>query len=146
MSDKNPEFYGKKCLGVDFGTKRIGLATYHPGLDPFPLPHSQVENKDGYLQQISQIVEDETIEILIVGLPYLTDGQATDMTERAKNFGENLSKFLKLPLHFQDETLSSFSAEERMKNSPRFNFKIDKSKLDAVAACIILEDFFGVSY
>ncbi len=48
-----------------------------------------------------------------------------------------------IPLFFQDESLSTFEAEERMRESPRYNFKVDKKQLDALAASIILEDFLS---
>ena len=46
-----------------------------------------------------------------------------------------------IPCFFQDEALSSFEAEDRMKNSPKYNYKIDKNHLDALAASIILEEW-----
>ncbi|MCP4714144.1 MAG: pre-16S rRNA-processing nuclease YqgF, partial [Deltaproteobacteria bacterium] len=57
-------------------------------------------------------------------------------------FSLQLEQALKpLPLYRQDESLSSFDAEERMLESPRYNFKIDPDQLDALAASIILEAF-----
>ena len=44
-------------------------------------------------------------------------------------------------LYFQDETLTTKEAEERMKKSPRFNFKVDPTQIDSLSASIILEDF-----
>ena len=52
-----------------------------------------------------------------------------------------MKKINDINFHFQDETLSSFEAEQRMINSPRFNFKIDKKQIDSLAASIILEDW-----
>jgi putative Holliday junction resolvase len=41
----------------------------------------------------------------------------------------------------QDETLSTFEAESRMKSSPQYNFQVNLTQIDALAACVILEDF-----
>ena len=64
------------------------------------------------------------------------------MTKKIRQFGEILTNhFHPLPIYFQDETLSTFEAQDRMKNSPRYNFKICLEEIDALAATIILEDF-----
>jgi putative Holliday junction resolvase len=59
-----------------------------------------------------------------------------------------LVKVCPLRIHEQDETLSTYEAEERMKRSPRYNFQVNLSEIDAVSATVILEDFLraqGVS-
>jgi putative Holliday junction resolvase len=63
------------------------------------------------------------------------------MTEKILLFCKDISQTFQLPTFRQDETLSSYSAKDRMENSPQFNFKVDLKQIDAVAATIILEDF-----
>jgi putative Holliday junction resolvase len=46
-----------------------------------------------------------------------------------------------MEVYEQDETLSTQDAKNRMLNSPKYNFKIDLQKIDALSAAIILEDF-----
>lgn len=141
---KSIEFKGKTILSVDYGTKRVGLASFCPGRDPYPTPLFQFSNAgdDTVIQQILEVVANDCIEVVIVGLPHLTDGTATDMTKKIQNWGGRLKNQLNnCSFFFQDETLSSFEAEERMKKDPRYNFKIDAKHLDALAASIILEDF-----
>jgi len=78
----------------------------------------------------------------VLGVPRLLDGKETTMTRRILAFGEKLAAALKpVPLYRQDESLSSFEAEERMKSSARYNFKVDPRQIDSLAAAIILEDF-----
>jgi putative holliday junction resolvase len=77
-----------------------------------------------------------------VGIPYYLDGNSSKMTEIVKRFGERLQlSYPDLRVFFQDETLSSFEAEDRMKKDPRYNFKVNPKEIDALAASIILEDF-----
>ena len=64
-----------------------------------------------------------------------------EATKNALNFISLLRSSLSLSVFEQDETLSTFEAESRMKESPRYNFKIDPKQIDALAASIILEDF-----
>jgi len=134
----------KNILAIDFGTQFSGLATFCPGRDPYPTPYGRLHSHDLYLLigEIIKIVHDESIELAVLGIPYLLDGKETEMTRRIKNFGHKLAhKIAPIPLNYQDETLSSYAAEERMKSSPQYNFKSDLKKIDAVAATIILEDF-----
>jgi len=138
------KYKGTNILAIDYGTKRVGLATFCPGQDPFPLAYSTLENKNEKLLilEIKNVIDSEGINLVLVGRPYLLDGKATAMTQKTKKFAKSLSSTIKgISVMMQDETLSSFEAEDRMKNSPEFNFKIDKKKLDQVAATILIEDF-----
>ena len=133
----------KNLLAIDFGEKFIGLATFCVNRDPFPTPYGRVANtsKDAVIHEIKKIIMDECIDIIVIGLPYLTDGQKTSTTAKAEGFVNFVRDHFDLPVHEQDETLSTYEAESRMKNSPRYNFKVDLKQIDAVAASIILEDF-----
>jgi putative holliday junction resolvase len=116
----------KTVLGMDFGEKFIGVATYCVNRDPYPTPYGRIANKgmDAVVKELKSIIENECVDLVVIGLPFLVDGKKTTSTERAQN-----------------ETLSTFEAESRMKASPNYNFQVDLSQIDAVAACVILEDF-----
>jgi putative Holliday junction resolvase len=137
------EFYQRNILAIDYGTKRVGTALFCPGRDPYPYPLGKILYKDDptTIQEIQKIIEEEAVEVLVIGIPYFTDGKASQMTEQVLAFKNLLEKEIELPIYQQDETLSSFEAEDRMKNSPRYNFKVDPEMVDALAASIILEDF-----
>lgn len=134
----------KSILCVDYGTKIVGLAAYNSERDPYPLPFGRIvyKNDDILIQELSKVIEEEQINTLIIGVPYLTDGTPTKMTERIMKFSLKCQNTFGSINHFtQDETLSSFEAKERMKSLPQYNFKIDLKKIDELAASIILEDF-----
>jgi len=133
----------KNLLALDFGEKFIGVATFCVNRDPFPTPYGRIQNKsDSFvLKELKTIISNELIDEIIIGLPHLTDGKRTKSTERAQNFINLVKKSFDLPVHEQDETLSTFEAESRMKNSPRYNFQVNYLEIDAVAASVILEDF-----
>lgn len=141
---KREELEGQTLLGIDYGQKFIGLSLYTVGRDPFPFLHGRIvvaEVQDP-IKEIASIVDDEAVDRIILGLPLLTDGQESTMTQLVRKFGESLQKEMtSVSLHFQDETLSTYEAEERMKNDPRFNFKVDYQKIDALSASIIIEQF-----
>jgi putative Holliday junction resolvase len=133
----------KKILAIDFGEKVMGLASFYVNHDPFPMPFGRIVVKDqkSTLSELSKIINDESVDLIVVGVPRMTDGRETQMTKNALNFISLLRSSLSLSVFEQDETLSTFEAESRMKESPRYNFKIDPKQIDALAASIILEDF-----
>jgi len=139
------DFKGKHILSIDYGTKKTGISTYKVGIDPFPLLQDRVNNKtqQDLINSLKDIIEAEFIDILVLGIPYLTDGQESKKTLEVKKFKELLIKELKLPVYEQDETLTTEEAKDRMKNSPKFNFKIDLNLIDSLSASIILEDFLA---
>ena len=133
----------KTILAMDFGEKFIGVATYCVNRDPYPTPYGRIANKgkEAVLKELKQIIDNENVDLVVIGLPHLVDGKKTSSTERAQSFVDMVREQISQPVEEQDETLSTFEAESRMKSSPQYNFQVDLSKIDAVAACVILEDF-----
>jgi putative Holliday junction resolvase len=133
----------KTVLSMDFGEKFIGVATYCVNRDPYPTPYGRIANKgmDAVVKELKSIIDNECIDLVVIGLPFLVDGKKTASTERAQNFVNQIRERITQTVEEQDETLSTFEAESRMKTSPNYNFQVDLSQIDAVAACVILEDF-----
>ena len=143
LISENHPLHLKNVIAMDFGEKFIGLATFCVNRDPFPTPYGRVINtsNQAVIKELSKIIDNESIDVIVVGLPFLTDGQRTTTTEKARGFANFIREHFIQPVYEQDETLSTYEAESRMKNSPRYNFKVDLKQIDAVAACVILEDF-----
>jgi len=140
-----PDLQGQKILAIDYGTKTVGLALFAPG-DPYPRPYDTVSYHDDnrLIKAIKHIVQDERVSIVVLGMPRFLDGKPSSMTARVEEFSEKLKDALApLPLYEQDEALSSAEAKERMRESARYNFKVDSAKIDELAASIILEDFIS---
>jgi putative Holliday junction resolvase len=133
----------KTILAMDFGEKFIGVATYCVNRDPYPTPYGRIANKgkDQVVKELKIILDNECVDLIVIGLPHLVDGKKTSSTERAQNFVNMIREQISLPIEEQDETLSTFEAESRMKSSPQYNFQVNLSQIDALAACVILEDF-----
>lgn len=133
----------KTILAMDFGEKFIGVATYCVNRDPFPTPYGRIMNTglENVVKELKTIIDNECIDLVVIGVPRLTDGKTTNMTAKAVTFVSNIRNQIALPVEEQDETLSTYEAETRMKNSPRYNFTVDLKQIDAVAASVILEDF-----
>ncbi|MBD65057.1 MAG: Holliday junction resolvase RuvX [Halobacteriovoraceae bacterium] len=142
---ENSQLQLKKILGIDYGRKYTGLATYKVGVDPYALMWGRIkyESDEQLIKEIQLIIEDEFIDLIALGVPYFTDGKSSTMTKTVQDFANKLAKKIDLPIHQVDETLTTFEAQERMKNSPRFNFKVDFNQIDALCATIIIEEFLA---
>jgi putative Holliday junction resolvase len=137
-------FKNKTIMAIDFGYKVIGTAFFCPGRDPFPYAGQKIIYKSDQdtIESIRQLINDEGVDVLVLGIPYYLDGKSSKTTILIINFGKLLkSHFETLAFFEQDETLTTKAAEERMKNSAQYNFKVDATQIDCVAATIILEDF-----
>lgn len=137
-------FKNKTIMAIDFGYKVTGTAFFCPGRDPFPYAGQKIIYKSDQdtIESLGQLIKDEGVDVLVLGIPYYLDGKSSETTQLIMNFGKLLrSHFSTLAFFEQDETLTTKAAEERMKNSPQYNFRVDASRIDCVAATIILEDF-----
>lgn len=144
---KRSDIDRKHVLAIDYGRKFTGIATHRVSIDPIIIPYGRIAYKDdaSLIGSIKEIIDEEFVEIVVLGIPHFTDGTESTMTKTVKEFGKLLEQSLELPLYYQDETLSTKEAEDRMSKDPRYNFQVDYSKIDAVAATIILEDFLNRS-
>jgi len=128
-----------RYLAIDYGTKRTGLAICDRAetiASPLAVIHGQKE----LLKKIAEVVETENVEAVVLGLPLNMTGTESAQTRLVFKFAEQLKDYLHIPVHFQDERLSSFSAEEKLA-SAKFTKEKMRKRLDAVAAAEILEAF-----
>jgi putative Holliday junction resolvase len=132
-----------RVLALDFGLKRIGLALSDPE-GRMALPYTTLIRKDNshLLARIQDIVDQEKVECLVVGLPLGLNGEETLSTRQARNFARLLGRAISLPVYLQDETLTSSEASHRL-NESGLRGRRQKRVLDQIAATIILESFLA---
>jgi putative Holliday junction resolvase len=130
-----------RYLAIDLGQKRTGLAV---GDDATGLvsPVAVVEAAPGeeVVRRIEESIEEHQPDAVIVGLPLNMDGSEGDAAKGARGFGAVLAERCHLPVHYQDERLTSFAADQQMARSGRTH-KQKKELRDALAAAQILRDF-----
>jgi len=136
-----------RVVGVDVGTRRIGLAVSDPsGTLSRPLGVVVVAALDAkavaaVTDQVRALqAEDDRIASLVVGLPRRLNGRPTEMTARVEVFGRRLAEACGLAVHFQDERLSSHEADARLAVREK-NWRVRKQQLDAMSAAVILQDY-----
>jgi putative Holliday junction resolvase len=126
-------------LGFDYGKKRIGLATGQT-ITYTATPCITLNQLDGNPDwlAIDKEIKKWKPQVLIVGMPYHTDGSENKMTAAVRQFAYELEKRFKLPVMEVNEALSSQQAEEILKNTIKIN-KQNKHEIDRIAAAIIVQ-------
>lgn len=116
-------------LGIDYGTKRIGLAKADSETN-IATPLITIPNNKDTFEKIREIVNSEDIREVIVGVPVSFDGKEHGFAKEARSFGEKLEKQLDKKIHFQNEFLTSQQSRK------------DKvGDINASAAALILQSF-----
>lgn len=128
-----------RYLAIDYGNKRTGLAICDAG-ETIASPLTVIHGQTDLLKKITDIVEAEKIEAIVLGLPLNMDDSQGPQAKLVLKFADLLKAHIDIPIHFQDERLSTFGAEEKLAAAD-FTRGQKKKRLDAVAAAQILEAF-----
>ncbi len=133
-----------KLMALDVGTKRIGIALADSFIKiAIPFTTVEVNNDiDSAIKQIIEIISKEEIDILVVGLPRNQSGEETSQTAYTKEFVKKIEYSVD-KICFQDESLTSIQAEDRLKSYGR---PYSKGDIDMNAASIILQDYLEENF
>jgi putative Holliday junction resolvase len=133
-----------RVLGLDVGTKTIGMALSDElgwtaqGLDTI---RRNEANSNEDFKKLAEIVEQNNVDKIIVGLPKNMNGTIGDRGESCKQFAEELKKWVNdIPFEMWDERLSTVAAE-RMLISADVSRKKRKKVIDKIAAVVILQGY-----
>ena len=140
-----------RILGVDLGSKRVGLAVAEVGIG-IARPLSTV-NRGATLDDdvviLERVCREQAVTELVVGLPIEAKGDEGTMAEAARTWATAVAERLALPLTMRDERLSSFEAERRLGRMPRGRSggapsrtqrNAYRARIDREAASVILQD------
>lgn len=130
-----------RTLGVDFGSRRIGLAISDAqGIFAGPLKMVPVgASPEPIFAEIAKIASEEGIVRIVVGLPLnMHDGSEGPQAKLTRAFGDELAKRAGVPVEYFDERLTSYAAETLLRDRDLTRGK-KKARVDMLAAQIILE-------
>jgi putative Holliday junction resolvase len=132
-----------RLLSLDLGTKRVGVAVSDElQLTAQPLPPLKRSNWKTLLRQISELRHSFDAQGVVIGLPLNLDGTEGEAAQDARRIARNLSLSLPVPVHLQDERLTSHAAEESLR-AAGVKGQALKARVDSEAAAIILMDFIS---
>ena len=129
----------ERILGLDIGTKRIGVALTDP-LCIFAREETLIlrKNDNEARSEIIKIAQEYKVKTIVAGLPYNTDGSIGFQAQDCINFIKPLEKDFKIV--YCDERYTSSEAEELLRKEGK-KYTKDKGLVDKKAACLILEEY-----
>jgi len=127
------------CL--DVGEKRIGVAIADSSIR-IAIIHSTILVDGLEIDHIKKIIDDEKVDILVIGYPRNQSGEITAQTKYVEEFAKRIENLVP-KIIFQDESLTSVIAEDQLITSRKPYTKAD---IDAKAAAIILQDYLELNY
>ena len=122
-----------KILGIDYGRKKVGLAFAATMLAEV-YGVIRFRSIGEAIKKIKNIVDKEEIEKVVIGI---SEGE---MAKETKKFGEKLEMDLKIPIVYQDETLSTKEAQ-RLSIEAGIGRKKRQKMEDAYSATLILQEY-----
>lgn len=129
----------KEILGIDVGSVFVGVARANTEIK-IPKPVGVFKRLKNHAERkILEIISENQIKCLVVGLPLSENGEESKQCEDVRNFIRRIKKRVDINIEYQDEYASSVEAKEILDITGKFK---QTKRLDAIAACIILESYF----
>ena len=131
-----------RVLGLDVGEKTIGVAMSDE-TGSMALPGATIWRQEGHKRDMAalrQLISDSKVEAIVVGLPLMMNGSRGIQTEKIEAFVAVLRNNVRIPIHLQDERLSTLEAERVLLAADR-NRAQRKKVIDSMAACILLQTY-----
>lgn len=128
----------KRILGIDFGTKLIGIAITDND-NKFSIPYVVEKNDFNFIKKLKEIIDDENIGLIVLGYPKTDNNYISQRHQLIKDFLELLkNNFENIEIVLQDESYTTINATQIQKDFGIKNSKIKKTK-DMNSAALILD-------
>jgi putative Holliday junction resolvase len=129
-----------RALGVDLGTRRVGLALSDPGR-MICSPHATIPlgSESALAASLQKICAERAVTLVVIGLPLSADGSEGPGCRRARRVAAALEE-AGLGVRLHDERWSSRDAEQILRETGK-NRRTSKEKVDAIAASLILSEY-----
>jgi putative pre-16S rRNA nuclease len=125
-----------RILAIDFGERRIGLATSDAsGMLATPRRTLDRHDDERAADEILRFCREEEVGLILVGLPRLPDGSESPFAARIRSFAAKLARRATISVRFHEETLTSNEAARRLAPGA------SREEVDRMAAAVLLEDY-----
>lgn len=129
-----------RVLGLDPGSVRVGVALSDSSLT-MAFPRPALENDATLLERLRALVDDEGVDVVVVGRPVALSGRTTASTELADDLFEAVHKVLTgVSVVQADERLTTVEAGRRLESAGRTSREA-RAALDSAAAVVLLEAY-----
>lgn len=130
----------KAVLGIDYGSKRMGLAVSDLSCTiatPYKILYRREISAD--MAELRKIMAEKEIGAVVMGLPLQMNGKEGEIAAEVRKFAAILEENLKFPVLLWDERLSSSAMENFLIKEADLSRKKRAKVLDASAAAYILQ-------
>jgi putative Holliday junction resolvase len=131
-----------RCLGIDWGERRWGLAYGDELAVALPLPAITEKDQAARWAALAKLMTQRRVTDLVVGYPLNMDGTAGFKAKEVDAFCARLKELHGLPVHLIDERLTSYEAESDIPPAKRRALR-GHGVVDSRAAAILLQDFLS---
>jgi putative Holliday junction resolvase len=139
IEQSKPERPAGRVLGLDVGSRRIGVAVSDPlGITAQGLETLQRRNKRQDMAALERVIVDYAVREIVVGLPLRMSGAGGMQSEKMQEFAEQLRKRFRMPVHLWDERLTSAEAN-RLLRETELSIEKRAKAVDRMAAVLILQ-------
>ena len=130
-----------RILGVDLGEKRVGLALSDSlGITAQGVETIHVKGEHEICSKIMKVIKEKAVDKIVFGLPKNMNGTLGPQAEKVQKIAQKLKKLSNLPIDYEDERLSTMSAEKVLLEADTSRAK-RKKVIDRLAAVIILQSY-----
>lgn len=135
-----------RYIGLDLGTKTLGIAVSDKTetiASAITTLRFSENNPEEVLDGLTKIIDEYNVEAIVIGLPKNMNNSLGFAAERTRNFVKILNDTYDIPVYEQDERLSSVTANNVLLQAD-ISRKKRKSKVDTVAATVILQNYLDI--
>lgn len=132
-----------RYMGIDYGSKRIGIALCDPLLT-FAYSYKTLINNKSFLNELKSIIEEKNVIKIILGLPSESYHASKILAEEVRKLKKEMETKLSLEVILWDEEFTSVLAQQQVLDSVRSKKKRkDKGLIDRNSAAIILQEYLN---
>ena len=130
-----------RVLALDPGTRRVGVAVSDTARH-MAFPRPALEAGPGLPARVRQLVDEEEISLVVVGLPKSLSGAEGAAARSARALAEQLSDLLEPPVLLHDERLTTVTASARLRDAGVAG-RVSRDRVDGAAAVVLLESWMS---
>lgn len=138
---EDPSVERVRVLALDYGMSRIGVAISDElGLLAHPRPFVAARPPQRALRKIAQLVAEEAVGRVLVGLPLQLNGSESASTRRARDFARQVEQVTGLTPELVDERWSTVQAQGQL-HSAGLSARHSRERIDSESACVVLQSW-----
>lgn len=135
-----------RVLGIDLGTKRIGVALSDPkGAVAFPFSVIETRGREKDLARLKEIIESTRAEAVVVGMPVTLRGESGLAAKAVAEFVQELAKQIDVPVTTWDERMTTVVAERALVQAGARQAS-RRDKRDKLAAAVMLQSYLDAQH